>query len=348
MRLERRETSPAIALPLAAVAAIVASFALSSILLGLSGANPVRAYGLLLRGAAGTSFAMAETLARATPLMLTGLAAAVAFRARLWNIGAEGQLYAGALAATVFGTGWLVLPSFLMIPLLMAVSALAGAMLLLGPTILKLRFGVDEVVTTLLLNFIMLLLIGLLIEGPLKDPDGLGWPQAAPILSQGALPKLITGLRLHAGLIIALGAAAFVWLINARTTLGYAMKAVGAAPRAAAFAGIPVTRVMLWVALLSGGLAGLAGYGEVAGLKGNLTLDLSPGFGYTGIVVAMLANLHPIGVIATALFVATMFVGADGMSRALHVPSYIADVIVALSLLTMLVALLLANYRIRR
>lgn len=348
MQLERNVSSSPLRLGLAGLAAIIASFTICSLLLLMKKTNPLEAYAMLLQGALGSSFAIAETLTRATPLILTGLAASVAFRAKLWNIGAEGQLYAGALAATIFGTGWIVLPAPLLIPLLMLVSAVAGALLLAGPAFLKLRFGVDEVVTTLLLNFIMLLVVSLLIEGPLKDPDGLGWPQAAPIIAEGSLPKLIQGMRVHLGLIIAVAAAGLIWMINTRTTLGYAMKAVGFSPRAAAFAGIPVNRVMLQVALLSGGLAGLAGYGEVAGVKGNLTLDLSPGFGYTGIVVAMLAQLNPNAVVIVAIFIAGVFVGADAMSRTMTVPSYIADVIVSTSLLCVLVAILLSRYRLRR
>ena len=159
------------------------------------------------------------------------------------------------------------------------------------------RFGVDEVVTTLLLNFIVILFVSMLLEGPLKDPMGLGWPQSQKVIAEAQLPKLIQGKRLHFGFIIALAAAFIVWIINTRMALGYEMKAVGYNPHAARFAGMPVDRVMVKTALLSGGIAGLAGMSEVAGLKGNLTLDLSPGFGYAGIVVAMLALLHPLGVV---------------------------------------------------
>jgi simple sugar transport system permease protein len=235
-----------------------------------------------------------------------------------------------------------------MVPLVLVAGAAAGALLLLGPTLLKTRLGVDEVVTTLLLNFIVLLFVSLLLEGPLKDPMSAGWPQAEPIVEAAELPKLVQGQRLHAGLLIALVAALVMWFVEARTVWGFEMKAVGANPQASAFFGLRVDRVMLRVACFSGGLAGIAGVGEVAGLKGYLTLDLSPGFGYSGIVVAMLAQLHPLGVVAAAIFVAGVFVGADAMSRAVAVPSYIADVIVAVSLLSMLVAMLLLRFRLRR
>jgi simple sugar transport system permease protein len=152
----------------------------------------------------------------------------------------------------------------------------------------------------------------------------------------------------HAGLIFALVLAGLVWLINARTTFGYEMRAVGANAQAARFAGIAVDRVVLQTALLSGALAGLAGVGEVAGRAGYLTLDMSPGYGYSGIVIAMLASLNPIGVVLAALFVAGVIVGADSMSRAIGVPSYLSDVMVAVALLSMLVATMLTRYRVRR
>jgi simple sugar transport system permease protein len=193
----------------------------------------------------------------------------------------------------------------------------------------------------------MVLFVSMLLDGALKDPMGLGWPQSKKVIEEAQLPKLVQGKRLHLGFVIAIGAAFVVWFINARTTFGYEMRAVGFNPRAARFAGIPVNWVMAKTALLSGGVAALAGVSEVAGLKGNLTLDLSPGFGYTGIVVAMLAMLHPVGVIAAAIFVAAMFVGADAMSRSVGVPNYIANVMVATALLTMVTAMLFTRFRLR-
>src|SRR5262249_8923114 len=162
--------------------------ALCAGLVASNGAPVIEAYRLLFAGSLGSWFALTETLSRATPLIFTGLAAATAFRAKLWNIGGEGQLYAGALAATRLGTGLIQAPPFELVPLLVVAGALAGALLLLGPALLKLRFGVDEVVTTLLLNFVVVLLVSLLLEGPLRDPMGLGWPQAEPIIDQGVLP----------------------------------------------------------------------------------------------------------------------------------------------------------------
>ena len=332
---------------LAPVAAVAASLLIGSGLILWTGEPVLNAYGLLFQGALGSSFALKETLTRSIPLIFTGLAAAVAFRAKFYNIGAEGQLYCGALAVTFFGTGLIGLPPILMVPFLMLVGALAGGAILIVPVLLKTHLKVDEVVTTLLLNVVILLFVSYLIEGPWKDPMALGWPQAAPIVDEGIFPKLLERGRLHAGLIFAVIAAVAVWALMRFTVWGYQIRAVGHNPDAARFAGIPVERTVIRTALISGGLAGLAGVSEVAGLKGYLTLDLSPGFGYTGIAVAMLAQLHPIGVIASALFLSAVYVGADAMSRAANIPTYIADVLVGLSVLAILVSVMLTRYRIR-
>lgn len=329
-------------------AALGLSVIVVSFLVLLAGANPFNTLGLILKGAAGSKFAALETLNRATPLIFTGLAVAVAFRAKLWNIGAEAQLYIGALVTVLFGTSALGLLGPQPLILVAFAAMLGGALMLLGPVVLKTRFGVDEVVTTLLLNFIVLLFISLLLEGPLKDPMGMGWPKSPRLEAEARLPRIVEGLRLHWGFALALICAVVVWVIETRTTLGYEIRAVGQNPAAARFAGIPVNLVLLKTAFLSGGLAALAGFSEVAGLKGSLTLDLSPGFGYTGIIVAMLALLHPLGVVLSAIFVAGVFVGADGMSRAASVPTYIADLLLATALLFMVLAILLTRFRIVR
>jgi ABC-type uncharacterized transport system permease subunit len=347
MRLEPRAHAP-LPLALAApVAAAVLALVLCAVPLAWAGAPVLAAYGRLLYGALGSTFALTETLARATPLILTGLAAAVAFRAKLWNIGAEGQLYMGALAAVAVGSGSLGLSGAVLMPAVVLAGALAGALLLLVPALLKVRLGVDEVVTTLLLNFVVLLFVQMMLEGPLQDPMSMGWPQSPPVLPEAELPKLVPRTRLHLGLVLALVLAILAWLYTTRTVFGFEARAVGANVEAARYAGMPVGTVLVRTALISGALAGIAGASEVAGLKGYLTQDLSPGFGYAGIVVAMLARLNPLGCIASALFVAGVFVGADSMSRALGVSSYLANLIVATALLTMLLASLATRYRLR-
>ena len=351
MRLEKRSEQSRLALLLAPLGAILFTLLVSALLVLWAGAPVAQTYGLLLQGAFGSLFALSETLTRAIPLMLTGLAATVAFKARVFNIGAEGQLYVGALTAVAVGglhggTGFNLPPALLFV-LMMLAAALAGALLLLGPALLKARLGVDEVVTTLLLNFIVLLFVSMMLDGPRKDPTAMGWPQSVALMSELELSKLIPQTRVHTGLLWACTLAVALWALMKYTVLGFDIRTVGANARAAAFAGVPVNRTVVLVALLSGGLAGLAGAIEVAGRTSYLTLDMSPGYGYSGIVIAMLAALHPLAVVAASVFVAGMLVGADTMSRAVGVPTYIADVIVAASLLSVLVATLLTQYRLR-
>lgn len=350
MRLEKRTQTSHWALVLAPLGAIAFTLLISALLVLWAGAPLGQTYALLFKGGFGSVFALSETFTRAVPLILTGLAATVAFKARLFNIGAEGQLYAGALAAVAVGgmhggTGFDA-PIWLLFVLMMLAAAIAGALLLLGPALLKARLGVDEVVTTLLLNFIMLLFVSAMLDGPMKDPAAMGWPQSVALQGDLELSKLVEQTRVHTGLLWAAALAWALWALLKYTVLGFDIRAVGANAKAAAFAGVPVTRTVVLVALLSGALAGLAGAIEVAGRTSYVTLDMSPGYGYTGIVIAMLAALNPLGVLASAVFVAGVLVGADTMSRAVGVPTYIADVIVAASLISVLVATLMTQYRV--
>ncbi len=326
--------------------AAITALLLASVPIAFTGANVLVGYGHMVKGVFGSLFAFSEMLTRATPLIFTGLAATVAFRARLWNIGAEGQLYLGALGAVIIGTSTAI-PAPLLLPTIILVGALFGAVGMLGPALLKARFNADEVVTTLLLNFIILIIVQMLLEGVLKDPFGLGWPQSAPILDEGMFGTLIPRMRLHAGFILAISLVIIIHIALHHTVWGFKIRAVGENAAASKHAGLSVNKCLISAAMVSGACAGLAGVSEVAGLKGYLTADISPGFGYAGIVVAMLAGLSPIGVLISAIFIASVFVGADSMSRALGVSNYLADLIVALSLICVLVGGFVARYQVQ-
>lgn len=264
----------------------------------------------------------------------------------------RGQLYAGALAAVAVGglhggTGFELSP-WLLLPLMLLAAALAGAALLLGPALMKARLGVDEVVTTLLLNFVVLLGVSWLLDGAMKDPMALGWPQSVALQDALQFDKLIPQTRVHTGLLLALGLAVTVWTALKYTVLGFDIRALGANAQAARCrrAGHPHDRPGL--AALRADWPDWPARSKSQGGPPTYALDMSPGYGYTGIVIAMLAGLHPLGVVAASLFVAGVLVGADSMSRAVGVPTYIADVIVATSLIAVLVATLLTQYRVRR
>lgn len=344
LRLEQRERMPAwlgVAMP---IGAILATLVLCSGLIALAGANVLDAYGQLFLSAVSSRFNLVETVVKATPMVFTGLAVAVAFRAKFWNIGAEGQLLCGAMAAAF--VGGLTLPAWSYVPLMIAAGGLAGSAAALVPGVLKVRYRVDDVVATLLLNFVIFYAMTALLDGPWKDPLS-GYPDSPDISMDAEFPILLPGTRLHLGVLLAVLAAPLVWFLITRTTLGFAIRAVGENPRAAAYAGLDVPRVMLVSAVLSGALAGLAGVGEVGGVHFQVMAGLSPGYGYTGIVIAMLARLNPLGVLPAALFFAVVVTGAEAMSRATGVPVFLAEVIQGTALLCMVAGLLFTSYRLR-
>jgi simple sugar transport system permease protein len=238
------------------------------------------------------------------------------------------------------------LPAWSLAPLMIGGGALAGAACALVPAALKTRCKVDDVVTTLLLNFVIYYGMMALLDGPWKDPLS-GYPDSPDIRMDAEFPMLLKATRLHLGVLLAALAAVLSWLLLRRTTLGFEIDAVGENPNAARYAGIRLAGVTLAAAAVSGALAGLAGVGEVAGIHFQVMAGLSPGYGYTGIVIAMLARLNPIGVLPAAVFFAVVITGAEAMSRATGVPVFLADVIQGAALVTMLAALMLTQYRIR-
>ncbi|MFH0802721.1 MAG: ABC transporter permease [bacterium] len=346
LNFEKRKNTPAWLKGVLALAAVLISLLLSSSLILWAGASPLEAYLEMFRSSLGNWLGLSETLVKAAPLLLTGLAVAVAFRARFWNIGAEGQLYAGALAATFLGLHQGSLPAPLAIPLAILGAMILGGLWALFPAWLKTRFRVDDVVSTLLLNYVFILFVGAMVTGPWRDKVT-NWPQSAELPESFWFPVLLTHSRIHLGVLLALIAALFIWFLIGKTVLGFEIGAVGAGEKAARFAGIDIRRTFLLTALLSGSLAGLAGAGELLGLHHHLIEKLSPGYGYSGIVVATLGALNPLGAVFSALFVATVVTGADAMSRFVGIPSYIGDVIQGLALLSALALFFLAEYRVR-
>lgn len=293
----------------------------------------------LLDGAFGSSYAiLSATLVRATPLLLLGLAVTLAFRAGVLNIGAEGQLIVGAIAASAVALGLDVLPRPALVAMMAAAGAAAGAMWAGIAAVLRRRFGVLEVISTIMLNFIALALVGWVVRGPLQEPTQV-YPQSSSFAPQAHWPFLIPGQRLHLGfgLGILLAIGAWIWL--AFTASGLRVRLVGAGARAAASAGgIDVARTTFGVFLLSGALAGLAGASEVGGVTFALYEGLSPGYGYTAIAVALLARLDPRWVIASAILFGALEAGAAAMQRDAGVPSVVVQVFVALTVLVVLAA----------
>lgn len=344
-RMEPREHTPVWLNMLLPLLAVLATLVICSGLIKLAGASVISAYTTLFMSALSTRFELVETAVKATPLILTGLAVVVAFRAKFWNIGAEGQLLAGAMAAAYIGA-LKGLPGWSLIPLMILGGAVVGAIWAAIPAILKTRYKVDDVVTTLLLNFVIYYGMMALLNGPWKDPLS-GYPDSPDIRAAAEFPILLKATRLHLGVLVAVVATLLVWFLMRRTTLGFSITAVGENPKASRYAGMRVGGVIFLASAISGALAGLAGVGEVGGLHFQVMAGISPGYGYTGIVIAMLARLNPLGVIPAAFFFAVIITGAEAMSRATGVPVFLADVIQGTALVTMLIALLFNQYRLR-
>lgn len=305
--------------------AILLTFLLTAGPIALAGANPIEAYGEFLVVPLTSRFSALEVLVAATPLLLTGTAVALAFRGGYWNIGAEGQLLVGAIAAAAVGqiAG---LPQIVAVPLMIVGGAIGGALWALGPALLRVRFGIDEVVTTLLLNPVALLLVNALLHGPWRDPVS-GFPESPRIVETAEYPELLDRSRLHLGFLVAIVVIIAVGYVVARTPAGLRLRAVGLSPHGSRFAGIDVARTLLTTALVSGAIAGIAGVGEVAGIQYRLTSGISPGYGYTGIVVATLGALSMPGVTLAALFLGDLAVGASSAGRALGIPSQLGPVV---------------------
>jgi ABC-type uncharacterized transport system permease subunit len=346
VRIVKREPLPGWARVAIPIGAIVVTLMLSAVPILFAGGHLWKSYFYLFYGALGTRYNLLETFVKASPLLLTGLAVAFAFRAKFWNIGAEGQLLAGALTATVFGVHLSAIPPLLVLPTIVIAGFLAGGIWASIPALLKTKLKVDDVVSTLLLNYVMIHIMGALLFGPLQQP-GSSWPRSSAIIAAACYPILLTRSRFHLGILISFLAVLVIWFINKKTIFGYRSKAVGINLRAAHFGGINTTSVILWTALISGGLAGLAGVGELCALQYRLIMDISPGYGYSGIVIAMLGNLHPVGVLFSSLFFSVIIVGAQTMSRMTGVPTYIAEVIQGMALMVMLIFLLFTEYKIR-
>jgi simple sugar transport system permease protein len=324
---------------------IVLTFLLTSGFVLAYGANPLQAAYYFLIDPLSNPARLIEVLVKTTPLLLTGIAVAFAFSGGYWNIGVEGQLYMGATAATAVGLQMQDTPAWLALPLVIVGGILAGMAWATLPALMKVWLKIDEVVTTLLLNYVAIFLVSAILNGPWRDPIS-QWPQSPEIAASAIFPRLIPRSRLHLGFILALLVAIGVWYVLSRTSFGLKMKAVGFNIEAARFSGINVERTLLEVALISGGIAGLAGAGEVAGIHFHLIDSISPGYGYTGIIIATLGALNPIGVSLAAVFIGLIDTGAQTVSRALGVPIYLGDVLQATLLLVTLGMLLLRNYRI--
>jgi len=324
------------------IASAALAIAIGSLIMWMSGYDPGAAFAALFTGSFGSAKAIGNTVLRATPLILTGLAVGYGFRAGLFNIGAEGQLFMGGLAAAFLGVQLAELPWGVLVPILVLAAMAAGAAWAFIPAILKARIGAHEVITTMMFGYIARYLVSWLVVGPLKDEGMI--PQTVSIGSNAQLPRIeslfspdtLQALpflalgRAHLGIVIALIAAVLVWLILKYTTLGYENRAVGYNQWASQTAGISVQWTIVKALCISGALAGLAGAVEVMGVHFRIFDQFSSGFGFTGIAVALLAKNHPLGTILAAILFGALSAGAGTMQLEADVPQKIILIIQAL------------------
>lgn len=326
---------------------LLAAFGVGAILVATAGVSVAAAAGAFYRGAFGDRGALIETLVQSTPLILTGLAMVVAFRARIWNIGAEGQFFAGAMATMVVTMTLADLPGPILVLAMLLGSAIGGAVWGFIPGLLKARFGTNEVVVTVMMNYVMQFLVSYIVGGVWRDPASL-YIQTAQIPENAFFPRIVTPGRLHIGFVVALAATALVQILLWRTVLGYEIRAVGSNAVASRYRGISVGTVIVLVMVISGALAGLAGGAEVGGVHHRVRLDISTGYGFTGIIVALLARLNPIGTVFAAILFGALVNGSTSIQISTGVPVALVFAIQGFTLIFVLAASALARYRIRR
>ncbi|MFA5837962.1 MAG: ABC transporter permease [Bellilinea sp.] len=332
--------------------AVPVAFLIGAVMLAALGANPLEAYGAMLQGAFGDKSGITQTLVKATPLLLVGLGVCIAFRGGVINIGGEGQIIVGALAATAFSIGFKDMSGWFLLPMSMIMGALAGAVWGGIPGVLKAKLGVNEILSTVMMNAIAVQFSNYLLRGPMIDPkeieQGTRIAQSALLPRAVWLTRLVPQTLLHSGAILAVILAVLVYIFLWRTTIGYRIRAVGLNIDAARYAGIKVPLYQALALILGGGFAGLAGAVEVMGVQHRMMENLASGYGFSGIVAALFGALHPLGSIPASVLFGGLLVGADKMQRAVQVPSSLIDALLGLVVLFVVGSQIWSRWRARR
>ncbi|MBS7542869.1 ABC transporter permease [Ancylobacter oerskovii] len=349
LKLERQENVPLAGLVAAPFVALAVTLVVGTVMFAVMGRDPVEAFRIYFVDPLSDAYTLQELVVKAGPLLLIGIGLAFCYRANRWNIGAEGQYVAGALAGS-----WLALATHgteagpWVLPAMLVLGALGGAAYGLIPALLRVRFGASEILTSLMLVYVAQLGLDYLVRGPWRDPAGFNFPQSVSFDAVATMPLLLGEGRLHAGIVIGLIAVAAATFVLGRTLVGFSIELGGSAPRAAAFAGFHEKRVTYGVFAVSGALAGLAGIIEVAGPIGNLQPSISPGYGFTAIIAAMLGRLHPVGILVASLVLALTYIGGEAAQISLRMPFDVTRVFQGTLLFAILAADVLVRYRIRR
>lgn len=347
-RIEKRKSVGFIRGLLSTVFALVVSVAIAVAVISWSGEEANVVLSAIIKGSLGNIYAVIDTLIKATPIMLTGLATLIAFRAKVWNIGQEGQLYAGAIGATFIVLTFpdLNLRSAIYIPILVFSAVVAGAIWGGIPGILKSRYNVNEVIVTVMLNYVIIYVCTFLVSGPWQEPSSHYFNTSR--FPDSAFLPLLFNTRLHLGFIIALVVAALIYFLLTKMSLGFEIRATGHNPEASLYKGIDTKRVTLIVMILSGAISGLAGGIEILGVHHRLIYGFSSDFGFVGIMISLLGRLHPVGVIIASIFFGALYNGSSAMQVYSDVPRSLVDLIIGLIIVMMLFWDAVLKYRIRR
>ncbi|HSM56297.1 MAG TPA: ABC transporter permease [Candidatus Sulfomarinibacteraceae bacterium] len=326
-----------------ALAAVLFALGVGAILILMAGINPLVAYGYLLEATIGNTYGFGETLTRFIPLAFAGVGFSMAYQAGFFNVGVEGQLYLGALGAVIAGVLLPEMPALLHIPLALLLGAAGGAIWAHIAGLLRIYLGADELINTMMLNYIAVLVVSLLVQGVLKDPNSMTF-QSEALPASARLPFIMPGTNLHLGFVLAIVAVFGIHYLMKHTPLGFKMRAIGHNEDAASYAGMGIASGMTMAVLISGALAGLGGAVELMGTQYRLQAGFSPGYGFDGIGVAIMGKKSPIGLILAALLFAMIRVGAGAMQRGIGVPAPLLSVIQGL----IIIAVIASDYFIRK
>lgn len=347
LRLEARAAPSRAMLALTPLLAVALACGLGLMLFALLGYAPLAALDAFFIAPIRSLRGWGELGVKATPLILCATGLAIGFRGNVWNIGAEGQLTLGAVCGSAVALAFYDEGGLWVLPLMLLAGAAGGMAWAAIPAVLRTRFQTNEILTTLMLTYVAQHLLDWAVRGPLRDPYGYGFPESRLFEDWALLPTILDGTRLHAGALFALVAAIAAWIVMSRSLFGYQVRVVGSAPRAARYAGFSEKKVVWITLLLGGGLAGLAGIVEVAGAIGQLTPSVSPGYGFTAIIVAFLGRLHALGVVPAALVMALTYLGGEHAQINLGMPQAVTGVFQGMLLFCLLGTDVLVRYRLR-
>lgn len=347
IRLEQRPEPSAGMVYVSPVIAVVLTILTSMVMFALLGVDPVKAIVTFFIEPISSLDGVAELCVKATPLILIGVGLSLGFQANVWNIGAEGQLVIGALAGGGLGLAFFDQSSVFLVPAMLVCGVLGGMAWAAIPAWLKTRFNTNEILTSLMLTYVGLLVLSYLVHGPWKDPEGQNFPESRLFHDSALLPILIDETRLNVGFLLALLVVVAGWVLISRHIIGFQIKVIGMAPMAASFAGFKEKRLIWLTLLISGGCAGLAGVIELSGAIGQIVPTISPGYGFTAIIVAFLGRLHPVGVMFAGLLMALTYLGGDSAQITMNLPNAVTGVFQGMLLFYLLASDVLIKYRLR-